>query len=80
MKSLHEQADPGPGGSDHLRQFFVRNPKLDANTARVFLAHCPGQLQQCLAQPLLAIDGHEIGDDLLLVGDAHGKVTHEPLP
>ena len=77
-KSLHEQADPRPRRADHLGQFFMGNLQLDANAARVFLAHGAGQLQQRLAQPLLAIHRHQIGDDLLLIGNAHGQVAHEP--
>ena len=79
MEPLHEQADPRPRRADHLGQFFMGNLELDTNAARIFLAHGAGQLQQRLAQPLLAIDRDEIGDDLLLVGYAHRQVAHEPL-
>ena len=54
--------------------------KLDPNTARVLLSKRARQLQQCLAQPLLAIYRYQIGDDLLLVCDAHCEIAHESLP
>jgi hypothetical protein len=76
-KSLHEKADPRPRRAHHLRQFFMGNLQFDANTARVFLTHGASQLQQRLTQPLLAIRRHQIGDDLLLVGNAHGQVAHK---
>src|SRR5258705_12497229 len=44
MKSLHKQAHPGPSRADHLGQFFMGYPELDANAARIFLAHGAGQL------------------------------------
>jgi len=43
-ESLHEEADSGPRRADHLGQLFVRDLKLDANTARVFLTHSAGEL------------------------------------
>jgi hypothetical protein len=52
-KFRHEDADPRPRRADHLRQFFMGNLQLDADAARVLLAHGAGQLQQRLAQPLL---------------------------
>src|SRR5581483_11233179 len=79
MKSLHEQTDSGPRRADHLGQLLVRNLELDADAARVFLAHGAGELQQSLAEPLLAIDRHQVGDDLLLIGDARRQIAHEPL-
>ena len=42
-----------------------------------FLPMRASQLQQGLAQPLFAIDGHQVGDDLLLVGNTHRQVAHE---
>ena len=57
----------------------MRNLQFDANAARVFLAECASQLQQRLAQSLFAINRHQIGDDLLLVGNAHCQVPHEAL-
>ena len=44
MKPLHKQTDPRPGRADHLGEFFVGNLELDANTARIFLAHRARQL------------------------------------
>jgi len=58
----------------------MRNLQFDADAARVFLAEFAGQLQQGLAQPLFAVHGHQVGDDLLLVGNAHRKVLHKVLP
>src|SRR5882672_12847829 len=52
MKALHKHADPGPCGTDHLRQFFMRDFRLDADAARIFLAEFARQLQQRLAQSL----------------------------
>ena len=54
-KSLHQEADTRPRRAYHLRQFFMGNLRFNADTARVLLAHGAGQLQQRLAQPLLAI-------------------------
>ena len=70
-KPLHEHADPGPCGTDHLRQFFMRNLQFDAYTPRVFLTELTRQLQQRLAKPLFAVNGYQIGYDLLLVGDPY---------
>jgi len=36
FKPLHEHADPGPGRSHHLGEFFVRYLQLDANAAGIF--------------------------------------------
>ena len=47
------------------------NLQLDANAARIFLAQRAGELQKRFTQPLLAIHRHQVGDDLLLVGNAH---------
>src|SRR4030095_12879717 len=79
MKALHKHADPGTRRAHHLRQFFMRDFQFDANAARVFLAHSARQIQQCLPQALFAIDRHQIGDDLLLIGDPHRQVLHETL-
>lgn len=73
-KSLHEHADPRPRSAHHSRQFFVRDLHLDANAPRIFLAELSGDLQQRLPKALLAINRHEIGDDLLLVGNSHGQI------
>ena len=55
---------------------FMCYLRFDAKTARLFLAECARQLQKRLAQPLLGIHRHHVGDHLLL-GDAHGQVSHE---
>ena len=55
------------------------NLQLDANAARVLLAHGAGQLQQRLGQPLFAVRRDQIGDDVLLVGDAHRQVAYKSL-
>src|SRR5438093_9514596 len=44
MKSLHKQADPWSRRAHHLGEFFMGNLQLDANAARVLLAHGAGQL------------------------------------
>jgi hypothetical protein len=46
---------------------------------RVSLAQCATELQKRLAQPLLTVHRHQIGDDLLLIGNAHGQVRDKPL-
>src|SRR6266576_3392646 len=38
-----------------------------------------GQLQQRLIQPLLVVHRHKIGDDLVLVRNAHGQIAQETL-
>src|SRR5690349_9852916 len=67
-KSLHEDADSRPRGADYLGQFLVRNLVVDAQTFRVSLAKGAGQLQQRLPQALFAIYGHQMSNDLLLLG------------
>jgi hypothetical protein len=53
-EALHKLADPGPCGTNHLRQFFMRNLRFDANAARIFLAYRARQLQQrCSGPPKL---------------------------
>src|SRR5678815_3852200 len=52
----------------------MRYLQFDTSALLVSLAQCARQLQQRLAQSLLAVHRHQIGDDLLLVGDAHGEV------
>ncbi len=52
------------------------NLQFNADAAWVLLADGAGQLQQRLAQPLLAIHRHKIGDDLRLVGDTHRQLAH----
>jgi hypothetical protein len=78
-KPLHKHADPGPCGADHFRQFFMRDFQFDADAARIFLAEFARQLQQHLAQSLFAIDRHQAGDDLLLIGNPHRQVLREAL-
>ena len=60
-KPLHKHADPGPCGTDHFRQFFMRDFQFDADAARIFLAECARQLQQRLAQSLFAVNRHQVG-------------------
>ena len=55
----------------------MRYLQFDASALLVLLAQCARQLQQRLAQSLLAVHRHQIGDDLLLVGNAHRQVAHE---
>src|SRR5437868_704636 len=76
-KSLHKHTDSRPRSAYHCRQFFVRDLYFDANAPRVFLAELPGDLKQRLTQALLAINGHEVGDYLLLVRDPHRQVSDE---
>ena len=76
-KSLHKHTDSRPGRAYHLRQFFMGNLKFNADAARVLLAHGAGQSQQRLAQPLLAIHRHQIGDDLPLVANTQRQITLE---
>lgn len=77
LKSVYKLSDPGPCRSYHLGQLFMRYLQFDAKAARLFLAECVRQLQQRLAEPLLAIHRHHIGDELLLVGNAPGQIAHE---
>ena len=42
-----------------------------------FLPMVRASCNKRLAQPLFAIDRHQVGDDLLLVGNAHRQVAHE---
>src|SRR6185295_9979109 len=76
-ESLHEYADPRPRSPYHCRQLFMRNPDLDANAPRIFLSQLFGDLQQGLSQTLLAINRHQVGDDLLLVRNTHSQVLDE---
>ena len=78
-ESLHEYADPRPGCSYHRSQFFVRDLDFDANAPRIFLAELSGYLQQRLPETLLAINCHQVGDDLLLVGNPHRQILDEAL-
>jgi len=43
-KPLHKHADSGPCGTNHLRQFFMRDLQFDAYAARIFLAEFARQL------------------------------------
>jgi len=43
-EALHKQADPRSRRAHHLGQLFMGYLQLDANAARIFLAHCLGQL------------------------------------
>ena len=57
----------------------MRYFQFDASATRLFLAQRARQLQQRLAQSLLAVHRHQIGDDLLLVSNAHGQISDKPL-
>jgi hypothetical protein len=57
----------------------MRYLQFDASALLVLLAQCARQMQQRLAQPLLAVHRHHIGDHLLLVGNARGQVSDKRL-
>lgn len=79
VEALHKQADPWPRGAHHLGEFFMGNLEFDTNAARIFLTQGAGELQQRLTQTLFAIHCHQVGDDLLLIGNAHRQIAHEAL-
>ena len=69
---LAESCPPSPDNSSC-------DISVDASALLVLPAQCARQLQQRLAQSLLAVYCHQIRDDLPLVGDAHGQVSDKPL-
>ncbi len=78
-KTLHKDTDPLARCADHLRQFLVCNPVLDAQAIRALLAKCASQLQQGFPQTMLAIQGHQMSDDLPLFCKTHSQVADESL-
>ena len=57
----------------------MRDLQFDAGALLVSLAQGAGQLQQRLAQALLAVHRHQIGDNLVLLGDAHRQISDKSL-
>ena len=58
-----------------MREIFSSMRMLRGSFLPMVRASC----NKRLAQPLFAIHRHQIGDDLLLVGNAHGQVSREAL-
>jgi hypothetical protein len=62
-KLVHEKADTGSGGADHLCQSFLTNPQTDRLRA-AFLSEISQQQQQARKPPLARIE--ELIDQVLL--------------
>src|SRR6185436_17034705 len=77
-ESLHEHADSRTGGAHHCGQLLMRNPDLDAYAPWVFLAEFSRDLEQRLSKALLAVNRHQVRDDLLLVGHPHCQISDKP--
>src|ERR1700681_3993471 len=76
-KLVHEKADTGSGGADHLRQCFL----IDARTDRLRVAFLPeiGQQQEQARKPLLARI-EQLVNQVLLDSDVPGQeISHEHL-
>ena len=79
LKSLHKEADSGACRSNHGRKLFVGNLKFDSDAARVFLAHLARQLQKSFTKAMFTVNGHQIGNHLLLIG-TNGQPDIERIP
>jgi hypothetical protein len=66
-----------PFGATAVR--LLKHTKLTQCHVLTSLAEFACQLQQRLAQPLFAINHQQVGDHLLLLGNAHHQILHEAL-
>ncbi len=77
LKLPQKPRHPWPSGAHHFRQLFMGDLLFDAETARVRLPEFAGQVQQRGGESMLTVNGHEIRDDLLLLGKTPHQVLHE---
>ena len=67
----------GPRRASHLRQFFMRDYRSIWMLRGSFFKVCAPSCNNVLDQPMFAVDRHQIGDDLLLIGNPRPPGTAE---